>query len=184
MWRELQPDIEAAPVAELFRQSSFVFLARAVPLLRETHLVFMKRACLQTIMDHLRSRGTELGGLMLGSAYVPRELGSTLKGGVTVIERVVQSDRCRTTSVSLAMDTEVWDKARQMLSQSVQIVGWYHSHPNLGAFFSGTDRATQRGFFNHAYSVGLVIDPVRDEQAWFLGPDSTPLPMGTVKRMD
>ncbi len=41
------------------------------------------------------------------------------------------------------------------------VVGWYHSHPNLGAFFSGTDRATQRAFFNRPYSVGLVVDPVR-----------------------
>jgi proteasome lid subunit RPN8/RPN11 len=79
------------------------------------------------------------------------------------------------------MNTEVWDKARQMLSQSMQVVGWYHSHPNLGAFFSGTDRTTQRGFFGHPYSVGLVVDPVRNEKAWFLGPGSTSLAEDCVK---
>ena len=55
------------------------------------------------------------------------------------------------------------------------VVGWYHSHPNRGAFFSGTDRRTQRALFTQSYSIGLVIDPVRGEEAWFWGPDSIPL---------
>ena len=123
MWRELQPDVQAAPLVELLRKSSFVFAARSLPLLRDSSLVLVRQSCFQSIMDHLRSQNTELGGLMLGAAYVPRELGSTLKGCITVIEQVVQSDRCRTTVVSLAMNTEVWDKARQMLSQTMQVVG-------------------------------------------------------------
>jgi len=54
-------------------------------------------------------------------------------------------------------------------------VGWYHSHPDLGAFFSQTDRATQRAFFNAPYSVALVIDPIRNEEAWFVGAESSRL---------
>jgi proteasome lid subunit RPN8/RPN11 len=73
------------------------------------------------------------------------------------------------------MGTEVWNRARERLGDRI-VVGWYHSHPNLGAFFSGTDRRTQRHFFNRPYSVGLVIDPVRGEEAWFVGPEATPLP--------
>ena len=184
MWREVQPDAQASPLAELFQRSSFVFAVRALQVLRERNLVLVRRSCIQSMMNHLRSRKTELGGLMLGVAYVPRELGSTVAGSITVIEDTVQSDECRTTSVSLTMNTEVWDKARQKLGQSKQIVGWYHSHPNLGAFFSGTDRNTQRSFFNHPYSVGLVIDPLRDEKAWFVGPDSVQLDADCVKAVD
>jgi proteasome lid subunit RPN8/RPN11 len=73
------------------------------------------------------------------------------------------------------MGTEVWDRARDEVSDGIQVVGWYHSHPNIGAFFSGTDRKTQRAFFNHPYSVGLVIDPVRDDSAWFVGENSEEL---------
>jgi proteasome lid subunit RPN8/RPN11 len=54
------------------------------------------------------------------------------------------------------------------------VVGWYHSHPGLGAFFSHTDRRTQQAFFAHAYSVGWVVDPLRGESAWFVGPRSLP----------
>jgi len=49
------------------------------------------------------------------------------------------------------------------------IVGWYHSHPNLGVFFSGIDRATQSAFFNYPYALGLVIDPIRRQRKCFFG---------------
>ena len=49
------------------------------------------------------------------------------------------------------------------------------SHPNLGVFFSGTDRKTQKDFFDTEYSLGLVVDPVRDEELWFFGGDSQQL---------
>jgi hypothetical protein len=64
------------------------------------------------------------------------------------------------------------------------VVGWYHSHPNLGAFFSGTDRKTQRSFFSQRYSLGLVADPVRSEEAWFVGPDATALSPDVVFAFD
>lgn len=42
-----------------------------------------------------------------------------------------------------------------------KIVGWYHSHPNMGAhFFSSTDIATQKRYQMFLpQSVGFVIDP-------------------------
>jgi len=67
------------------------------------------------------------------------------------------------------MDTSVWTSALPNKEAGKLIVGWFHSHPNLGAFFSGTDRATQRNFFAHDYSLGYVIDPVRKEDAYFIG---------------
>jgi len=36
-------------------------------------------------------------------------------------------------------------------------VGWYHSHPNLGLFFSGTDIKNQMGF-RFPSSIGIVFD--------------------------
>jgi proteasome lid subunit RPN8/RPN11 len=43
------------------------------------------------------------------------------------------------------------------------IVGWYHSHPNIGVFMSGTDMRTQQAFFYHDWSVSIVYDPVRQD---------------------
>ena len=84
------------------------------------------------------------------------------------------------TEYSLRLAAGVWDAARAALAPGELVVGWFHSHPDIGAFFSGTDRRTQAAFFAHAFSVGWVIDPVRREQAWFVGPQSRELANDSV----
>lgn len=45
------------------------------------------------------------------------------------------------------------------------IVGWAHTHPGLGLFFSSTDIQTQKWYQRmHPLSFGLVLDPVRISQ--------------------
>jgi proteasome lid subunit RPN8/RPN11 len=80
------------------------------------------------------------------------------------------------------METSVWDRARAALAAGELVVGWFHSHPRLGAFFSDTDRRTQAAFFNHPFSVGWVIDPFANEEAWFLGADAESIPPTRVLR--
>ena len=42
------------------------------------------------------------------------------------------------------------------------IVGWAHTHPGLGLFFSGTDIETQMSYQKmHPQSFGLVLDPTK-----------------------
>lgn len=48
-----------------------------------------------------------------------------------------------------------------------KIVGWYHTHPGVGIFFSGMDRFIQENFFNLPWQVGLVVDPVAKEEGLF-----------------
>jgi proteasome lid subunit RPN8/RPN11 len=92
---------------------------------------------------------------------------------VRVTQAIAATDFA-SSGVSLRMESGVWEQARCRLRPTELVVGWYHSHPGLGAFFSHTDRRTQRGFFPHAYSVGWVLDPLGGESAWFVGPDSAP----------
>jgi proteasome lid subunit RPN8/RPN11 len=73
------------------------------------------------------------------------------------------------------METPVWSAARAALEPGELIVGWYHSHPGLTAFFSPIDRQTQRAFFHHEYSLGWVIDPLAGDEALFLGPECIPV---------
>ena len=47
------------------------------------------------------------------------------------------------------------------------IVGWYHTHLDLGCFLSEKDLRTQRGGFPHPHQVAVVVDPMRDEAAAF-----------------
>lgn len=50
-------------------------------------------------------------------------------------------------------------------------IGWLHTHPNYGAFFSSVDRKNQSSW-REPFQLGLVVDPIRHEAAMFRGPRS------------
>jgi proteasome lid subunit RPN8/RPN11 len=129
-------------------------------------------AAADDVLRHLGSHGEERGGLLLGEVYAD---GATVCGSrVVYVTQAIAATEFASSGVSLRMASGVWEEARSRLRSAELVVGWYHSHPGLGAFFSHTDRRTQRGFFPHAYSVGWVLDPWGGESAWFVGPDSVP----------
>jgi 26S proteasome regulatory subunit N11 len=42
------------------------------------------------------------------------------------------------------------------------VVGWYHSHPGFGCWFSGTDMNTQQSFEQlNSRAAGVVVDPIQ-----------------------
>ncbi len=134
---------------------------------RRSPLVIVSNECRNSIDQHLGERHTELGGLLLG--YVYKDNDRIMIPRVIEITQNIPSATLVTTPVALELSPEVWSVANATLEPGMIVVGWYHSHPNLGAFFSGTDRYTQRMVFNHEYSVGAVIDPDRREEVWYLG---------------
>ncbi len=129
----------------------------------------------QAVLTHLRRQEVEQGGLLIGQAFVDPRTGQVAHVRVTASAAAGQSQG---TAFSLRMGTEVWQAAQALLTPALLIVGWYHSHPGLTAFFSDTDRQTQRAFFNHPYSIGWVIDPLRGDEALFLGGDCLPVERG------
>ena len=48
------------------------------------------------------------------------------------------------------------------------LIGWYHTHPDLGVFLSRTDvDKTHNCLFNDPFQIALVVDPVRGTAAYF-----------------
>lgn len=125
------------------------------------------------ILAHLSGHDTEHGGLLLGEVYGRRDDPSML--ALAHVRAGIAAPEATGTAFSLRMESALWREAQAAVQPGWRIIGWYHSHPGLGAFFSGTDRRTQRSFFAQPYSIGWVIDPVRGEHAWFRGPDSEPI---------
>jgi proteasome lid subunit RPN8/RPN11 len=137
--------------------------------------LFVSNAVRAAVLEHLQTATVELGGLLIGSVgrlnpATPHETFEAI-----VVSHSVAAEFSEGTSVSLRMPAHVWSAANQIIEAEqttqtpLRVVGWYHSHPNLGAFFSQTDRQTQAHFFNHAYSLGWVIDPTDGDEAWFIG---------------
>ena len=169
-WKPVEPDFTPRDLGEIIGSLSFldaVLLARELS--RHAMVLFLDEAR-EGIMRHVGARREESGGLLLGIAATPRRLSGISKPLVCVTD-VVPALEYEGTSISLRMDHSVWTSASLGIERGLMVVGWFHSHPNLGAFFSGTDRATQRQFFAHDYSLGYVVDPVRDDHAYFMGPE-------------
>src|SRR5262245_11961971 len=48
------------------------------------------------------------------------------------------------------------------------LIGWYHTHPDMGIFLSETDlEKTHRVLFAEAFQIALVYDPVRHRAGYF-----------------
>jgi proteasome lid subunit RPN8/RPN11 len=147
----------------------------------ETTVVEVSPLAYEQALAHLNHQSIEQGGLLIGRAWanpLPSDTGQVAR--VEILEAIA-SINSEATEYSLKMNTTVWDTANKRITElaepHLRIVGWFHSHPNLGAFFSSTDKATQAAFFNHPYSVGWVIDPFTSDparhQAFFIGAHSS-----------
>lgn len=143
--------------------------------------VWVPAAVEASVLAHLGAAPDEQGGLLVGELF-----GDLANGGAGVtavlLGAAVPALEHAASAVALRMESRVWTAARARLGSQGAIVGWYHSHPGLTAFFSGTDRATQRAFFNHPYSLGWVIDPLLGGEAWFRGAGSEAVAVGAIRR--
>ena len=125
----------------------------------------------EEVLRHLRSSQDEQGGLLLGEVFAADESLSVAASRAVLVSQAIPALDFSSSGISLRMESGVWERARLALGPHELIVGWYHSHPGLGAFFSATDRRTQAAFFPHPYSVGWVLDPALDDEAFFVGRD-------------
>jgi proteasome lid subunit RPN8/RPN11 len=171
-WKELESDVKLDSLLLAVACLDCFSAVCVVTNLAKGVRIYALRTCVEAVMAHVRPDKKEVGGLLLGRVYQDESRARDSNGALTVLTDSIPSKDYRNSSVSLEMGTEVWNRLGDPAAAGKVVVGWYHSHPNLGAFFSGTDRGTQRAFFNHHYSIGWVIDPFRDEQKVFCGGES------------
>lgn len=174
-WRNQETVLAAKPLAEFLARRSSPAAARLRADLADSPLVVLADAARAQVMQHVASSFYEQGGLLIGEVFARESLHPD--GGIALVHvaLAVASVDYSSSSVALRMESAVWQEAQPALASGRLVVGWYHSHPGLGAFFSDTDRRTQRAFFGHPYSLGWVVDPLRGEEKWFLGAESIEL---------
>lgn len=105
-----------------------------------------------------------------GRAGIPMEVMGLMLGEfiddftISVVDVFSMPQSGNTVSVE-AVDPAYQSLMLDMLKRTGRpepVVGWYHSHPGFGCWFSGTDVNTQQSFEQlHNRAVGVVIDPVQ-----------------------
>jgi proteasome lid subunit RPN8/RPN11 len=107
----------------------------------------------------------ELGGVMLGGQYHD-EQGRPF----VVVTDSLRASHYEATKGSFKFTHDTWQKIsreRDQFPADLQMVGWYHTHPDWGVFLSGMDMFICDNFFNKPLDVALVIDPCRGDRGWF-----------------
>ena len=107
----------------------------------------------------------ELGGVVLGGQYED-DRGRPF----VVIADALRAQHHESTPGSFKFTHETWaefTRRQAALPADLQIVGWYHTHPNLGVFLSEMDRFICEHFFARPGDVALVIDPCRGQRGFF-----------------
>lgn len=128
-------------------------------------LVLMHQTALLQISAHGRSNtNVELGGALLGQAY-------RYKSGVVVeVKAALPATSSDHGPVHFTFSADSWSRLhrdRAAHYANLDIVGWFHTHPDLGVFYSSDDVVVHSAAFTQPWHVGLVVDPVRDEASFF-----------------
>lgn len=170
-WTEQRSAVKFFPFELLYAEVSIGDALALARLRGQSVIAIIPVSVRRAVMAHLETTQSELGGLLVGEAFS--------EDGVRVVAvrvtAAIASHDYSSTGISLRMESDVWSRAHAALGPGRLIVGWYHSHPGLSAFFSVTDRRTQQAFFPHQYSLGWVIDPTDGDERIFVGASSIEL---------
>jgi proteasome lid subunit RPN8/RPN11 len=170
IWKNEVPDYKIHSLQDLFSDFGIIDGLRLLYNAELESVVIVSHYAKQKTHRHLTQKRIELGGLLIGKVY---EINSALHHNyVTVVKNSIPSHDFISTTVSLNIGPDVWNSAHMYKAQGLDVVGWYHSHPGIGAFFSSTDRHTQSHFFKEQFQIGYVEDPYRREELWFYGKNS------------
>jgi len=126
--------------------------------------ILIYESILDQILAHSDARQQhEQGGFLIGGAYEDNGCYVEIRGFLPAENTVNQA-------AHVVFTHDTWSRMRQEISTRFPgetVVGWYHTHPGLGIFFSEYDRFIHRHFFGSPWHVALVVDPRRGEFAFF-----------------
>jgi len=113
----------------------------------------------------------EVGGILVGDVLKDKN------GPFIKVDHVIEALHAEEKGTELTITHETWNHIHEQMDKThagKRILGWYHTHPNFGIFLSEQDQFIQQSFFNLAFQVALVYDPVRKVHGVFSWRDNKP----------
>ena len=130
--------------------------------------LFIPSHVISVVTDHADAgmeENIEIMGLLIGKFYRDGN------GEYAVVDRIATT-KLESNQISVKFDRDSMEDLFNNfeLKTGECIVGWYHSHLDLGCFMSPVDVKTQNDIFGGECGFAIVIDPARKELKVF---DST-----------
>lgn len=114
----------------------------------------------------------EMGGLLIG--HVDEQGNNVAVTGLFPEQLKESSGYCEFDGMWTALIAAACDHANQIGDKSVpnvRIIGWIHTHPDIGIFLSGIDVTTFRALRDATPDrrlMAVVVDPLREQNGVFL----------------
>lgn len=116
---------------------------------------------LTEIRQHARSAmAEEICGVLIGE----------VAEGVTKVSVRIPGEGAAQAGAQVTFTQEAWEHIYRVKDErypDLAVVGWYHSHPGFGIFFSDYDEFIHANFFNAPHQVGWVCDPHSGDEGCF-----------------
>jgi proteasome lid subunit RPN8/RPN11 len=129
--------------------------------------IFVDRLTAEAIDRHaLSDTSVELGGILLGYEAIDEETGLPF----VWVTQSLQAKHFENSQASFTYTHDSWQaitRERDERFPDLEIVGWYHTHPDFGIFLSNQDLFIQEHFFQQPLQVAYVVDPVRYTRGFF-----------------
>ncbi len=127
--------------------------------------VIVGQKALRQLQAHGQSDlDSEVGGALLGHAY-------RYKGQTFVEVKAALPARTDDHGPNhFTFNADAWShlhRDRAERHPELDIVGWFHTHPGLGVFYSADDVVVHSAAFVMPWHIGLVMDPLHAEAALF-----------------
>ncbi len=130
----------------------------------QVRLILFPEAIDEIAAHAMSDMHSEVGGVLLGQAYRHLDM---LYVDVRSALPVLSDDHG---PIHFTFNADSWSdihRERMQRHANLAIVGWFHTHPGLGVFFSGDDVVVQSAAFVLPWHTALVIDPVRARMTCF-----------------
>jgi proteasome lid subunit RPN8/RPN11 len=123
--------------------------------------VTISQVALKQVEGHsMGDMSRELGGVLMGQ-FIQED--DTFLVKVEAVLPVKTDDHG---PVHFTFTADAWAQLHQDRADhypDLDIVGWFHTHPNLGVFYSADDVIVHSAAFVMPWQVGLVFDPILGE---------------------
>lgn len=132
--------------------------------------IFINESAFDRICNNAE-KTREVGGILVGDVLQDKN------GPYIKVDHVIEALHAEEKGTELTITHETWNHIHAEMDKThsgKRILGWYHTHPNFGIFLSEQDQFIQQSFFNLAFQVALVYDPVRKVHGVFSWRDSKP----------
>ena len=129
--------------------------------------VVISSQALQALVAHCgdsNSHGREVGGILVGYRY--ERSGAEASPGIryyATLTDLIPVQSLDSSEAHVRFDESAWELVDQQMAERFTPegkcrLGWYHTHPSQGIFFSGQDRDAHT-VFQQPHQFALVIDP-------------------------